>query len=563
MARTKRKINPVIPAAAQNQVKARIYRTGGYVRLSVEDSGKPGADTIETQKAQILSYIEQQPDMTFCGVFCDNGHTGTNFERPAFEQLMDEIRTGKIDCVVVKDLSRFGRNYLETGIYLERLFPYLNVRFIAINDRFDTLTAERSKDGYIIPLKNMINEAYSKDISRKSSSALATKQRNGEFIGSWAPYGYRKSDTDNHKLEINEETAHVVRMIFQWRLSGVSYLQIARQLNEQDIPAPARYHYMKGEAKSERFASSVWHVAMVKKILLSEVYIGNMVQGRNRNALSEGRKMKQVPKDQWIIVQGTHEALIDEEIFYAVQQIAERNRAVFQERLGTYDALGTTPNIFRGLIFCADCKRPMVRYKNVSARAGNRYYTYICSTHMENPAACPLKGLHEAHLMEILWDTLKQEIALAKNMEKMVQKYNHSERAAGIEASLEQETSDAQRAFDRAWRLHDSLYQSYVDKLVTEQEYLSMRQQYRADMEQAKTRLDEIKQRKEAILKKTAGNPWLAACGNFRSEDALTEEMVRALVDRIEVDAQNHLFITLRYRDECEALVRVLEEAGV
>lgn len=181
MARTKRKINPVIPAAAQNQVKARIYRTGGYVRLSVEDSGKPGADTIETQKAQILSYIEQQPDMTFCGVFCDNGHTGTNFERPAFEQLMDEIRTGKIDCVVVKDLSRFGRNYLETGIYLERLFPYLNVRFIAINDRFDTLTAERSKDGYIIPLKNMINEAYSKDISRKSSSALATKQRNGEL----------------------------------------------------------------------------------------------------------------------------------------------------------------------------------------------------------------------------------------------------------------------------------------------------------------------------------------------------------------------------------------------
>lgn len=273
--------------------------------------------------------------------------------------------------------------------------------------------------------------------------------------------------------------------------------------------------------------------------------------------------MKQVPKDQWIIVQGTHEALIDEEIFYAVQQIAERNRAVFQERLGTYDALGTTPNIFRGLIFCADCKRPMVRYKNVSAGAGNRYYTYICSTHMENPAACPLKGLHEAHLMEILWDTLKQEIALAENMEKMVQKYNHSERAAGIEASLEQETSDAQRAFDRAWRLHDSLYQSYVDKLVTEQEYLSMRQQYRADMEQAKTRLDEIKQRKEAILKKTAGNPWLAACGNFRSEDALTEEMVRALVDRIEVDAQNHLFITLRYRDECEALVRVLEEAGV
>ncbi len=328
MARTKRKINPVIPALAGEQVKARIYRAGGYVRLSVEDSGKPGADTIETQKAQILSYIERQQDMTFCGLFCDNGSSGTNFERPAFEQLMQEIRAGKIDCIVVKDLSRFGRNYLETGMYLERLFPYLDVRFVAVNDHFDTLTAECSENGYIVPLKNMINEAYSKDISRKSSSALVTKRLNGEFIGSWAPYGYRKSAADSHRLEVNEETAPIVRMIFQWRLSGVSYLKIARQLNEQDIPSPARYHYMRGEMKSERSAKSVWHVPMVKKILLNEVYLGNMVQGRNRNALSEGRRMISVPKDQWMVVRGTHEALIDEETFYAVQAIAEQDVSV-------------------------------------------------------------------------------------------------------------------------------------------------------------------------------------------------------------------------------------------
>ncbi len=563
MARTKRKVNPVILTVPQEKAKTRTYRTGGYVRLSVEDSGKPGADTIETQKAQILSFIEQQPDMAFCEMFCDNGRSGTNFERPAFEHLMDEIRSGKIDCIVVKDLSRFGRNYLETGIYLERLFPYLNVRFIAINDHFDTLTAERSKDGYIIPLKNMINEAYSKDISRKSSSALTTKRRNGEFIGSWAPYGYQKSAADRHKLEINEETAPVVRMIFQWRLSGVSYLQIARQLNEQGIPAPAKYHYMKGEMKSERLAQSVWHVPMVKKILFSEVYIGNMVQGRHQNVLSEGRKMKPVPREQWMIVPGTHEPLIDEETFYAVQEIAAKDQAVYQERRGTYDELGTIPNMFRGLIFCADCKRPMVRYKNVSAKAKNRYYTYICVTHMENPTACPLKGLHETQLMEILWDTLKQEIALAGNMEKMARKYSRSERAAGMEASFDQEMAYAQRAFDRAWRLHDSLYQSYVDQLVTEQEYVSMRQQYRTDMEQAKIRLEEIKQRKEELLQKTAGNPWLAACGSFRGEKALSEEMAHALVERVEVDAENRLSIRLRYRDEYQSLVKILEEASV
>ena len=182
MARTKRKVNYVQPAIETISAPvSQVYRAGGYVRLSVEDSGKPGADTIYAQKDLVLKYIESQPDMTCCGMYCDNGRTGTNFERPEFERLMTDIREGKIDCIVVKDLSRFGRNYLETGNYLERIFPFLNVRFIAVNDNFDTLTAERNTDGYIVPLKNIINGAYSRDISRKSSSALATKQRKGEL----------------------------------------------------------------------------------------------------------------------------------------------------------------------------------------------------------------------------------------------------------------------------------------------------------------------------------------------------------------------------------------------
>ncbi len=196
MARPKRKMNPVMPVAPKTP-EQRIYRVGGYSRLSVEDSGKPGADTLEMQAALIQDYVSKQPDMRLIELFFDNGHTGTNFERPAFERMMENVRAGKIDCIVVKDLSRFGRNYLETGNYLERIFPFLDVRFVAINDYFDTLTAARSPDGYIIPLKNILNAAYSKDISRKSSSALATKRQNGEFTGSRAAYGYRKCP-DNH-----------------------------------------------------------------------------------------------------------------------------------------------------------------------------------------------------------------------------------------------------------------------------------------------------------------------------------------------------------------------------
>ena len=198
MARPKRKVNPILPVAAPAEATKKLYQAGGYVRLSVEDSGKPGADTIETQRELIQSYISSQPDMRLYDLYCDNGRTGTNFQRPEFERLMDDVRAGKIDCIVVKDLSRFGRNYKETGNYLERIFPFLDVRFVAVSDNFDTLTAERSQDGYIVPLKNIINEAYSRDISRKVSSALEVKQKAGEFIGSWAAYGYRKCSDDKH-----------------------------------------------------------------------------------------------------------------------------------------------------------------------------------------------------------------------------------------------------------------------------------------------------------------------------------------------------------------------------
>lgn len=335
VARTKRKINPLQPVAVPGATEPvqRIYRTAGYARLSVEDGGKPGTDTIENQKELIRGYIDSRPDMQFAGFYCDNGRTGTNFERPGFEKLLNDVRTGKIDCIVVKDLSRFGRNYLETGNYLERIFPFLDVRFVAIADSFDTLAAERSSDGYIIPLKNIMNEVYSRDISRKIGSALAVKQRKGEFIGSWAAYGYQKCKDDPHRLEPDEETAPVVQEIFRWRLCGISCKQIARKLNGQGIPSPSRYHYLKGDAKSDRYANAVWKPPIIKRILSSEVYMGHMVQGRRRESFYERKKQQTLPASEWIIVHNTHEPIIEEETFRAVQKIAEDDKKTYRERL--------------------------------------------------------------------------------------------------------------------------------------------------------------------------------------------------------------------------------------
>lgn len=562
MARPRRKVNHLQPAPAPEMPKQRIYNVGGYIRLSVEDSGHPGKDTIEKQRDMILEYINAQPDMRLYELFCDNGRTGMNFERPGFEALMEKVRAGKIDCIVVKDLSRFGRNYLEAGNYLERIFPFLDVRFVAITDSFDTLTAERSGDGYIIPLKNILNSLYSKDISRKVSSALTTKRENGEFIGTWAAYGYRKCAGDKHRIEPDEETAPIVRDIFQWRLSGMSVGKIARKLNEAGIPSPSRYHYLKGDAKSERYANSRWQPPTVKKILEDEVYLGHMVQGRRRSNLREGRKQQNVPKLDWIIVRDTHTPLIDVETFQAVQSMAGERRDNYYDHLGRYDSLGRTPNILKGLLYCADCKRRLSRYKSVTNHGTKRYYVFICPTHSNDPAACPKKYIHETEVVQILWETLHREIELAADMEKLIRQYQRSPIAASRMDAIDQEAADARKALDRAKMFHDSLYQNYVNHMMLEREYLELKKQYKSDMEQARERLEAAERRRSREQQRTERNPWLTAFSRFQNENGLTEEMAHALIERVEVDASNHIAITLRYQDEYRTLLQFLENEG-
>ena len=563
MARTKRKVNPLLPSVmAPETPQQRIYRVGGYARLSIEDSGKPSTDTIETQRNLIESYISSQPDLQLYRLYCDNGFSGTNFDRPAFEQMMEEVRTGKIDCIVVKDLSRFGRNYLETGNYLERIFPVLDIRFISINDNFDTLTAERSSEGYIIPLKNIINAVYSRDISRKVSSAFLIKRQNGEFIGSFAPYGYWKCTDNPHRFEPNEETAPVVRDIFQWRSEGISCQQIARKLEGMGIPSPYRYLYLRGCVKAERYKNARWQQQTVKAILTNETYLGHLVQGCKRSNICEGIKQKHIPKSEWIIVRNTHESLVGEEIFFAVQEITEEAARRYHERLGRHDNLGSTPNIFRSLIFCADCKRPLIRYKSVTNGGKNRYYVYICQTHSANLAACPKKYIHETQIKEVLWDTLQHEIALAENIEKLTRQHMKSAKTIRQKELTNREIASVKQTLDRAGMLYDSLYQNYVDQLMTEQEYAEMKQKYRDDMERAKARLVDLVQQEKFRQQQTMKNPWLTACGQFRAEKELTEEMAHALIERVEIDADNHIMVTLRYQDEYHALISLLKSEG-
>ena len=292
----------------------KVCQTALYVRLSVLDSGKKDSDTVETQEALLRQFLEGKPCFSIFDVYVDNGETGVDFKRDGFERLMEDVRAGRIDCIVVKDLSRFGRNYIEAGEYLEKVFPFLGVRFIAVNDGYDSADPA-SADGLSLHLKNLVNDVYARDISAKISPALRGKQMRGEFIGTWAAYGYIKSREDKHKIVVDPNTAPVVRDMFAWRLEGTSYQKIARRLTEQGIPSPGQYWYMQGIVKDRRFADSPWRTETVKQILANEVYLGHMVQGRKRESLFQGQKQKFLPREEWFIVRNTHEAVIDQKTF--------------------------------------------------------------------------------------------------------------------------------------------------------------------------------------------------------------------------------------------------------
>lgn len=282
--RKNRKNRKNIVSEVTEKEQMKLYRIAVYVRLSVEDSKNPDCDTIENQLSLVRDFVESQPYLKQTAEYIDNGVSGTHFDRPEFTRMIADMRAGKIDCIVVKDLSRFGRNYLETGDYLEWILPFFGVRFIAVTDCYDSLNPNVTNDGLIVPLKNLINEAYAKDMSKKISSAIGIKQKEGKFIGARAAYGYMKSSADKNILVVDREVSPVVERIFECKAKGMGNASIAKMLNEEGISSPMRYKYEKGLTKNKRYAGSFWNDGTITAMIVNLVYIGDMEQGIRKEA---------------------------------------------------------------------------------------------------------------------------------------------------------------------------------------------------------------------------------------------------------------------------------------
>lgn len=561
MARTSRKA-AAMEAAASSVAPEHVYRAAAYVRLSVEDNKRPGdRESIAMQQYMLEKYIAEQPDMVLQGIYSDNGESGTDFERPGFERMMDSVRNREADCIVVKDLSRFGRNYVETGYYLEKIFPYLGVRFVAVNDHYDT---EKAKDGneLILSIKNLVNDLYAKDISQKIHSSLSTKRKNGEFLGAFPPYGYLKSPGDKHKLVIDADVADVVREIFQWRLAGDGLNQIARRLNDRGMASPSMYHYQKGHKKKKpEGAAAIWQAQIIKLMTANPVYAGHMAQGKRKESLCDGIPKRNVSREDWVMVRDTHEALVSQETFDRVQEIADERHQKSCALRGKY---GTTENVFKGLLVCADCGTKMIRYKSVSP-AGTARYTFLCRIYAENLGGqgCTIKCIGEPELKEAVLLALRVQTDLALDLEKILRRIQGQGSFQKKCRELSEDIARVQKETKRNTSLRSSLFESYCDHTLTEAEYLSMKAEYDRRAQELAAELGQLEaEKKKYTHDLSPQNGWIASLKKYQKEETITRKMAEELIQRITVSGYNEINITWNFQDEFARLA-AHAESGV
>ncbi len=549
------------PAAEKQVPEAVVWNAGGYVRLSImETRDRKDSQALSNQKDLLSGYIARKPDLKLCGLYADNGETGTNFDRSEFQRLMADVQAGKINCIVVKDLSRLGRNAAETGNFLERVFPFLGVRFISIADGYDS-TAVNAGDALAVALKNLVNEAYSMDISRKSGSVLREKQRRGEFIGAFASYGYLRDPKDVHRIIIDPETAPIVREIFHRAAEGEAVRSILRWLNTEGILSPGTYRYQKGICLDKRFADGkpkFWGQMTVKMILSNPIYLGHMVQGRRRSQFYAGIPDHRLPPSEWTIVKDTHEPIIDQETFDKVQALHKAVKETYRANLGKYDHLGTEDNIFRGLIYCADCGRPMVRYKDVSGKKKKAAYRYICPQYanLVEKSGCAYKYLPVEDLTATLSRLIAQEADLAVDAAALA-----SKRQSVKTPAIDLELAKAKAERKSLGTLRERLMRDLLAGVLSKEDHDRMKQRYAQEDKELEKRIMQLQkeQRREKKLL-TTQNPWLTAFQKHTGRVKLTEDLVRALVERITVYANNRIEIQFKYRDERAILLDELQK---
>lgn len=467
-----------------------FYHVAVYLRLSRDDgelaTGRTESNSICSQRDLIDSFIQKHRDMAIYDTYVDDGWSGVDFNRPGFKRMMKDIEAGHVNCIIVKDLSRLGRDYIEAGRLIQRTFPAFSVRFIAITDDFDTLTADYNETSLVLPMKNFVNDSYCRDISAKVRSHQRIKRERGEFIGAFCVYGYKRSEENRHILIPDAYAADIVRQIFFWKLEGYSANAIAKRLNQWGILSPMEYKKHQGENFRTGFPTGVttkWSAVAVKRILVNEVYMGNLVQGKEERINYKIKKNREKPKEEWVRVENTHAAIVSKEDFAIVQELLQVEvRPIRGEK---------RPHLYSGLLFCGDCKAPMVR--RVIRYKGRDTVHFICAT-CNQGSGCSRHDITEEALGNVVKAGIRIQMLLGFDSKEWAGKVFHKRTFNRELANRELQKLYQEQA--RYVFFRTGLYEDFKNHILSDEEYQFFQEIY----EKRYYDLQEIIEKQEGMM---------------------------------------------------------------
>lgn len=534
-----------------------IYNADLYLRLSKEDGDKDESDSIVNQKELIKEYLKSKPDICIHEIRVDDGYSGVNFERPAFQKMLNDVKEGKVNCVIVKDLSRFGRNYIEVGKYIEKIFPYLGVRFIAINDNYDSMAVNNQNDKIAISFKNLINDAYCRDISIKIRSNLEVKRKRGEYVGAFAPYGYKKSDRNKNQLEIDEDAAEIVRDIFKMYLQGMSIYKIAKYLNEMGVLTPLEYKKSIGSkfyTGFKRNEDSKWTHITVVRILKNCVYTGDLVQGKETTPNYKVKKKITKEKNLWNCVEDVHEPIVTIENYNNVKRLLKNDTRTGMKEERLY--------CLSGIVKCGDCGSNMSRKTVPSGK--KKFVYYVCSNHKYNKQ-CSSHSIRAEQLEQCILNILNYQIEQVIYIDKVLHNLENMPYQKNEVVKKNRQIVSKQEEIKKYNYLRIHLHEDFQEGLLTKDEYKEMKEIYRRKVESAEIALDQIQKEIDSI---TDNNgmvcQWIESfkeCGTLME---LSREVVVSLIDEVLVyekktgERCGRIEVHFRYKDEYNTTINFI-----
>ena len=536
---------------------SKTYLCGGYLRLSKEDDDIAKSETlqsnsIENQKEYIEDYLQSKPEIRVVDFYIDDGYSGVNFDRPDFQRMLQDIKDKKINCVIVKDLSRLGRNYIEVGKYIERLFPFLGVRFIAINDNFDSADDAALSNNIIVPFKNLINDAYCRDISIKIRSHLEVKRKRGEFIGAFPVYGYMRGE-DKNKLIVDPCAAEIVKEIFAMKMEGMSQQAIADELNRLGVLSPAEYKKEQGSGYKTVFQThsrAKWTAVAVLRVLTNEVYMGTLIQGKESTPNYKVRVREKKPKEEWIRVENAHEAIISRTDFELISDILQKDTRVSTGK--------SAVSVYSGYLVCADCGCSMVRKK---VRSGSlEYVYYVCSGNKKDKDICSSHRISENTLNMAITKTLQLHLKQLGDLQESIRYIRETSGNSDKIKKLVLQSEKRKEDIEKYHRLKLECYEDYKKELITQDEYMLFKKELDNRIEEIQRAITELGKKKRMLLDGGYEKESLLEKFLTSKEIELKRSILVRFISRIYVYEDHRIEIIFRYQDEIRQLLGIVEE---